>query len=161
MVPPLCFMSLFLSQAFDHRIPRRGAPAHRRDERTQKREYRQQQRNRQYGKPVGEEPEQRRTAHADHRPDRDAQHQTDRERKTGVVQSLKHQHTPQLSVRHADGLQDGELMPPRQDAGQHGVDEVEYADQRNDAAQHAAKRQKHRAETVKLRLIGRFALVVK
>ena len=59
-----------------------------------------------------------------------------------VQQPFPNEHRLQLTPGHAHGLQHGELPPPRQDGGHHGVEEIEHADDADDRAQQPAQHHK-------------------
>ena len=78
----------------------------------------------------------------------------------GVDQPLQRQHPPELAGGHADGLEHRQLPAAGGDAGEDGVGEIEDAHQPHDEAQRAAQQQEHAADALKLRRVGRLALVI-
>ena len=57
----------------------------------------------------------------------------------GIAETFIYQHPAELLFRHADGLDDGEFPSAGNDGRDHGVDEVEDADQGDDDADGAAR----------------------
>ena len=149
-----------LPQALHHGVFGDGAVHRQGDQGAQQGKHRSHRQDGGQGEAVGEEPE-----HAlkggegqgaqDHRQDQGQEH-----RAQGVQQALTDQHGLQLLSGHADGLEDGHLAFPGDDAGEDGVEEVQHPYQAHDAAEGPAQQQEHGSHPLKLRGVGGLALIV-